>query len=65
MDVVNLIYGLGDDFGMLMSSTWSGELYKRILDSGEVCASYFLFLYISYWYIMQIKNHFQFHIKSS
>lgn len=36
MDVVNLIYGLGDEFGMLISSTWGGELHKRILESGEV-----------------------------
>lgn len=36
MDVVNLIRGLGDDFGMLLSLTWSGEVYKRILESGEV-----------------------------
>lgn len=36
MDVVNLIYGLGDDFGMLISATWCGEVYKRVLESGEV-----------------------------
>lgn len=39
MDVVNLIYGLGDEFGMLISATWSGELYKRVLESGEVFIS--------------------------
>lgn len=41
MDVVNLIYNIKDEFGILMSSTWGGGIYQRVLDSGEVLFAYF------------------------
>lgn len=36
MEVLNLLYALSDNFGMLISLTWSGNLYKHIWEAEEV-----------------------------